>query len=103
MITLANKEKVHAAFILPRENGMKPHGLVLASRYDGTDTEYITWSIYSNGEMVDGQEIWECEQGHYFMPVKGIDNRAHAERDFGQRFNHLLPRSMFLGLIASKG
>ena len=107
MLTLSNGATVLAAFILPRGDGMKPHGLVLASQpylprpQVKSQVEYITWEIHWDGATTDPNagithEVWECESGHYFQPSL-VNNRDTAEYDFGLRLNRLLTQKVFQG------
>lgn len=85
MIQLSNGATLHAAFILPEGNSLKPHGVALAE----TPTDWAVWNIFWDGEWVDldengSHEVWESTNGHYFSKNNSANLTADSPRRLAQ-------------------
>jgi len=85
MIQLANGATVHAAYIIPKSEGLKDRGCVLAE----TPTDWVCWNIYWDGKTtmhtdssvrmgMQHHEVWEAENGHYFQKESYQEGEAKA-------------------------
>lgn len=104
MLKLSNGATVHAAYIVPGGDGMKPNGVVLADN----GNSWVTWLIHWDGLVEASEfggeehEIWEAESGMYFdkdfvREATAPMNKAH--RSFGARVKRLMSSTMAEGFI----